>query len=554
MAVQVTALTAAMAVTTVVSLVALLTVYPHRDRRGALPLLSFLFGTLVWSLAQTLQVASTALAAKVVWYKTVFLGATVVPAAYLLVTAAVTDRDRWLRRPLVDAVVAVELSINVLVWTNPVHGQLLGEPALTTAGSLSVLDPSFGPLFYLHAGFQYLLVSVGLYWLAVEYWDGGQDHSVASRRQLVLLAAAALAPAGANIAFLAGVTDIEFTPFAFALTASLVAVALLRYQLLGILSIARDTVVETMESAVLVVGSGRVVDLNPSASALLEASPEVVTGQPLEEALSAFPEVVETIRGDRETTGRLSVTRNGTDRHYVGQVTPITDAFGNEIGQTIVFSDITDQVEREAELRRKNRQLDRFAAVVSHDLRSPLNVAKGRTTLLEEEYDSEHIEPIQEAHEEMETLVENLLTLAREGEGVSETEPVDLADLAQACWDDVRTETATLVVDTERTLRADPTRFKQLLKNLVQNAVDHSGPGVTVTVGDFEKGFYVEDDGPGIPVNDREAVFEASYSGAEDGTGVGLSIVEEVAEAHGWTVEVTDGADGGARFEVHVEN
>ena len=75
---------------------------------------------------------------------------------------------------------------------------------------------------------------------------------------------------------------------------------------------------------------------------------------------------------------------------------------------------------------------------------------------------------------------------------------------------------------------------------------------VTVTVGELDdgSGLYVEDDGPGIDPDDRETVFEAGYTTDSEGTGFGLSIVAEVAEAHGWTVAVTDGTDGGARFEI----
>ena len=71
----------------------------------------------------------------------------------------------------------------------------------------------------------------------------------------------------------------------------------------------------------------------------------------------------------------------------------------------------------------------------------------------------------------------------------------------------------------------------------------------TVVTRRQNKAFYVEDDGPGVPEADRDDVFEAGYSGSAEGTGFGLSIVRRVAEAHGWTVRVIDGAAGGARFE-----
>ena len=80
--------------------------------------------------------------------------------------------------------------------------------------------------------------------------------------------------------------------------------------------------------------------------------------------------------------------------------------------------------------------------------------------------------------------------------------------------------------------------------------MEHGGD-VTVVVGPLVdgEGFFVADDGPGIPEADREAIFDVGVTTRDSGTGVGLSIVETVAEAHGWSVAVTESADGGARFE-----
>ncbi|PSQ55429.1 hybrid sensor histidine kinase/response regulator, partial [Halobacteriales archaeon SW_8_68_21] len=82
------------------------------------------------------------------------------------------------------------------------------------------------------------------------------------------------------------------------------------------------------------------------------------------------------------------------------------------------------------------------------------------------------------------------------------------------------------------------------------NAIEHNKQDVTITVDELADGFYIEDDGTGIPEDKRNDVFNTGYTTAEEGTGFGLSIVSEIVEAHGWDVRITDGSEGGVRFEI----
>jgi PAS domain S-box-containing protein len=233
-------------------------------------------------------------------------------------------------------------------------------------------------------------------------------------------------------------------------------------------------------------------------------------------------------------------------------------------GTAGVVRDISARKARERELEHQNERLEGFASVVSHDLRNPLNVAQTRLEFAADDPDAEHLDRAATALDRMEALIDDLLTVARQGQEVREREPVALATLADACWQTVATADATLVTDTTATVGADRGRLQQLLENLFRNAVEHGSTGnrpsaddavehggdaVTVTVGDLDDGFYVADDGVGIPEDDRERVSEVGYSTSADGTGFGLSIVQRIAEAHGWTVTVTESDTGGARLE-----
>ncbi|QAU14033.1 PAS domain S-box protein [Halorubrum sp. BOL3-1] len=215
-----------------------------------------------------------------------------------------------------------------------------------------------------------------------------------------------------------------------------------------------------------------------------------------------------------------------------------------------VSQNITERVERRRELERQNERLEEFASIVSHDLRNPLQVASGRLELVSKECESGHIDDVAQALDRIDALIEDLLTLAREGEDVSEVESVGLVDVAESSWQAAETAHATLETHATKTLRADRSRLKQLLENLYRNAVEHGGDDVTVSVEPIDDGFCVADTGPGIPESDRDEVFEAGYSTNEDGTGFGLRIVKQVADAHGWEIAVTDSDVGGARFEI----
>jgi PAS domain S-box-containing protein len=220
------------------------------------------------------------------------------------------------------------------------------------------------------------------------------------------------------------------------------------------------------------------------------------------------------------------------------------ESFQGSVG---MLRDISERKDRERDLKRQNQRLDEFASVVSHDLRNPLGVAMNRLELEQRERSSDHLERADRALDRMEALIDDLLTLARGSGELGDLQPVDLAVIAEDCWTNVETGDATLVTNIDRTIHADASQLKQVVENLVRNAIEHGGPEVTVTIGELRDGFYIEDDGPGIPADEREDVFTAGYSTSNGGTGFGLSIVKHVVETHDWEIQALDGSDGGAR-------
>ncbi|MFB6195971.1 MAG: GAF domain-containing protein [Haloplanus sp.] len=312
------------------------------------------------------------------------------------------------------------------------------------------------------------------------------------------------------------------------------------------------------------------------------------------EAMAVVPLV-----GEEDVYGFLSVYANRANVFDERERAALSE-LGESIGHAIDSITAREQLaKREAELARQNERLDEFASVISHDLRNPLNVVQGNIDLVQETGDTDYLDRAADALDRMDELIDDVLTLAREGRTVSEFRPVDLGSVAERAWTTTDTGAASLeFADDLGRVRGDESRLVQVFENLFRNSVEHGStdsrpqaddsvehgstssrpqadtaaggapdettasfrrggraadadaePAVTITVGRLDDGFYVADDGPGIPEGEREQVFDTGYSTAPGGTGLGLNIVRSIAEAHGWQVDVTESDAGGARFE-----
>ncbi len=265
---------------------------------------------------------------------------------------------------------------------------------------------------------------------------------------------------------------------------------------------------------------------------------------------------------DRDGPASTLYETTGPDDDRVA-VELIADGATVDATPAVVGAAIADRdEERDWALRRERERLDAFASVVSHDLRNPLNVAQGRIELARSADDPAAVEGSLEtagrALDRMADLLTDLLALARQGRTVESTAPFDLPAAAREAWSNVATGGAALEVRATGEITADRGRVLSVFENLYRNAVEHGVPAegrpaedpVTVVVGDLPDGFYVADDGPGIPPADRERVFESGYTTADEGTGFGLAIVTEIVEAHGWRIVARESETGGARFEI----
>ncbi|QZX98773.1 two-component system sensor histidine kinase NtrB [Halobaculum rubrum] len=315
---------------------------------------------------------------------------------------------------------------------------------------------------------------------------------------------------------------------------------------------------EMVESVGVGVGiygrDGRYIYVNQSYADLFDVPPEELVGKTLWEITpeieaSRFDSYWDSFDDDETRTAETVHKYN--DREIpVATVTTQRSIDGTPYHFGTI-KEISERRAREREIMRQNERLESFASVVSHDLRNPLNVAQGYLDVLREDISRDELRLVDNALDRMDVLITELLELAQSDSEVGETAPVSIPAVAEEAWRNVDTPEAVLhAPDGDPRVVADETRLQQLFENLFRNAVEHAGSDAHVTIDTVSDGFYVADDGPGIPQDKRERVFETGYTTTDRGTGFGLSIVQQIVTGHHWSIQVTEQPDGGARFEI----
>lgn len=530
-------------------------VFRSRNQRTSPQIFAILVATFVWAAADALRLAVVEQSVSMILHNVRFFGSTLVVLGVVLHAIEYTGREEWITRRSIVGLSAVPVITNILVWTDVPfgHGLIYAGIERTQIGSVTALEITFGTWFFINAGYSYLLLVAAMVMYATEFLRRRGTF----RRQTAGLLVGMTVPWMMNGVYIAGFSSFDLTAFGLIVTALAFVAQFYWFHLLDVVPIARSTVVDHIESGYLVLDTERrVLDANEASAELFDTRREEMIGTMLTDLLAGYPQILGTFEGKRNARDDITIIEGDKRRDYEVDISPVYDGHDQYLGRVVLIRDVTERrrnqrklEERTKALERQNEKLDRFASIVSHDLRNPIAVAKGHLEIAREDNTPESFDRVEEALERMETITEDVLELARQGQDPTDLEPVDLAELCERAWDTVNTHEATIEVNTSRQVIADRGRLRQALENLFRNAVVHGPENVTVRVGDLPEGFYVEDDGPGIPNHVQEQVFESGFTTDEDGTGLGLSIVLAAAEAHGWTVEITESDAGGARFQ-----
>ncbi len=497
---------------------------------------------------------------------------------WLFFAFSFTRMQKWLKWQSILFFLIIPTATSILAFTNAQHGWMFGPAYLQN--NILLRDLHFW--FWVHAAYSYAVILIGSL-LIIQFVF---RKSGTYRNQGWIMVCGALIPFTANVFYLY-VRDsfaLDITPLSMAMSAILFAWGIFKYKLFNLAPIARATVFDCVDDPVVVLDtSERVVDLNPSAAALMDLPKKELLGEELSEAClyplnelseyGAIPEEIILLKEGVETCFRVSSK-------------PITGGRGEHLGRLLMLHDISSLKNNETDLKKAKHKAEEaalakseFLATMSHEIRTPMNGVIGFTSLLlETDLDAEQFEfvdTIQNSGNSLLTIINDILDYSKieAGKVRIENHPFTLYSCLEESLDAISHRASLKGLDlayfihpsVPHLINSDATRLRQILINLLDNAVkftEHGEITLLVTTENYPEQlsapyiikFSIHDTGIGIPEKRLNKIFESftqvdsSTTRRFGGTGLGLAICRRLVEMMGGTIGLDSIEGKGSEF------
>ena len=567
--------------TGVLIVIAVLT-WARRPRRDGRPLAILTIVIAWWTFAYGLQLAGADLDTKFLWARLKYASITSLPSLWIVFVLHFTGHERWLTRWVRVLLAVIPVIFFTLMWTTGHHHLMWQSMHLEQVENFVLVRASLGPAFWVYAVYTYAVFLGGLAFMTVTL---RKQRPRPYRWQTGLIYFGLLFPLVCNLLYLVNIRPahgIDPTPFAFALTSLAMANALVRFQNLELTPIACDELIAHITDPIIVINAhGQTVRLNPAAEGLTGTTSAAASGQPATALLDTLGirlnGAVHLQQATVEDTLRVQV--GDEERYFDPRLTLLYDKAGTLRGYLLMLHDITERRRSERlirqyaeELEARNAELDAFTHTVAHNLKSPLNLILGYTSLILEECDpkvtpEKHamLDTVRQTAKLMNGMINNLLRFAQIRDATETLVAVDMAQVAHAAVDRLqkaiadRQVTVTIAPDLPPAQAVAPW-VEEVLAILIDNAIKYMGddnpaPRVTVRGKVHSDGtlarYEVEDNGIGIVLEDIPRVFEPLTRLKEvkiEGHGMGLPIVKRIVTKLGGEVGVESTPGQGSTF------
>ncbi len=558
-------------------MIAISATWPYRAQQSGRFFLLFASIIAGFMLTYALELLSAELSLMLVWLKFEYIFSLSAPVVWLLFILAYCGHEAWITKRSIILLSVVPVVHLLAVWTNEFHNLNWATVDVQYANGLAFFARTYGPVFWIGTIYLYCVVIVATIVMIVFIVRSPNLY----REQISALVMAVILTWLGHILTLADLTfvsNLDLTPFGYALACGPIVWSLLRYRLFEVMPAAHDMVVRSMSDAVIIIDtSNHVVDLNHAAENLINKKAAQVIGQSAATLVPQSPDVLARYRDMREAQGELIVGSGDQQRHLDLRISPLYDRSGHFRARIIVLRDVTATKRAEktislyaSELEERNRELDAFSHTVAHDLKSPISVILASIDVARIiEADSitpkvnETLTQIETSANKMTQMIDELLKLAKIRDIQEAVTTVDVSSVAQATVErlklDIHTRGIEVAVSAEMpSALGHALWIEEIFANLIGNAIKYIGkdnPSPLITIcGSRQEQFNryeVQDNGVGIKPEDRDKLFEKFtrfHQGEASGIGLGLSIVLRMVKRLGGTVGVDSEPGKGSTF------
>ena len=579
-------------ITGLVSLVGIPFVWHRRAAPGARFFILLVIGISMWSFGYAFELFSSRQEGMLFWTKIEYIGIVTVINSFLLVALEYSGRSHWINRRTLGLMLIHPIVVVVLAITNELHGLILKKVEVVEFQSYYLLNvQEHGAAFWFHSVYSYLALLIGTALLIYAVRRAPRLY----QGQVAFILIAVITPWLSNAIYLLGNLPLDPTPLSFAVSAASLALSLGRYQLFGVVPVARDWLIDHMDDAVIVLDlQGRLIDVNQEVWNLLRyQSGQTVSrnlaGKSWVALFATWREQLEPFFSGGEERSEVNLGTATMPHWYEVRALPIhgsdeqIDLHMQPAGRLVIFHDINSRKQSEEMMSEARDQAlqasllkSQLVANVSHELRTPLNAILGFSEMLLEggfgpitDRQAEPVQHIFQAARQMDLFVTDLLDQALIEKGkltlnVSDFQTIDLLNDVRSMLGRSAQEKGIelrFVIDSNLppTLRGDVKRLQQVLVNLVNNAIKYTDQG-EICVVILRKGtswaIEVKDTGIGIPSEAKGYIFEPfrQVEGRDGrkrgGAGLGLSIVRYLVTMMGGYVDLESEIGKGSLFRV----
>ena len=350
-------------VAAIVSATVAIYAWTRRSANGALPLSLLAASIFMWTVGYSFEIAGTNIETKYFWGVIQYFGIAFAPYFWLIFAIDYSDNEKILTRRFIVLTALVPSITVLLALTTKWHGMIWSEYHIDQQGAFSAIDATYGPWFWVHFAYSYIILLIGTI-LLVRVLLRRQGMY---RGQVAAMLVAVITPWVSNVLYLTGNSPIPYldlTPFAFTVSVAALAWAIFGFHLMDITPLARDRVVDSMREGMIVLDvRGNVVDINNAAARMIGVPAANAIGKTAADVFSPWSHLVDRFRNVLEAKDEISVGEGEAKRNYEVRLSPLQDPQGQLVGRVIMLRAMDEEA-----LQQERDLLERLVEERTHEL------------------------------------------------------------------------------------------------------------------------------------------------------------------------------------------